>query len=72
MDAAILGLFLVTNTFVFDQVGALLLFEHLQLLLDATFFVLEKLHFELVYLPLLILINVVELTFFEVELRVLV
>ena len=68
VDAAVLGLLFITNAFVFNQVGALLLFKHLKLLLDTTFFVLEQLHFELVDLSLLILINVVEFTLFEVEL----
>ena len=68
MDAAVLGLLLVADALVLDQVRALLLLEHLQLLLDSTFLVLEQLLLELVDLTLLIFINVVELALFEIKL----
>ena len=72
VDAAVLGLLLVANPLILDQVRALLLFEHLELLLDSSLFIFEQLLLELVDFPLLILINVIELALFKIELTVFV
>ena len=72
MDATVLGLLLVTNPLKLYQVRALLLFEHLELLLDSSLLILEQFLLELVDFPLFILINVIELALLKVEFTIFV
>ena len=72
MDAAILGLLLVSYSLELNQVGALLFFEHLQLFFDSPFFIFEELLLELVNFTLLILVDVLKFSLLEVKLRVLI
>jgi len=72
MDAAILGLLLVSYSLELNQVGALLLFEHLQLFFDSSFFIFKELLLELVNFTLLILVDVLKFSLLEVKLRVLI
>ena len=72
MDAAVLGLLLIPDALILNQVRTFFLLKQRELLFDPLLLVLKQLLLELIDLPLLILINVVELALLKVKLTVLV
>lgn len=72
VDAAVLGLLFVADAFELEQVLALLLVQHVELLAYSALFVLKEFDFELINLLLFVLVNVLELRLFKGKLAVVI
>ena len=72
VNATILWLLFVPYPLVFNKVGTFLFFKHVQLLLDSLLFIVKEFLLKLINLSLLILVDIIELAFFEIVLAIFI
>lgn len=72
MNAAVLRLFLVSDPLELQQVLAFLLLEHVELLTDASLFVLKKLDLELINFLLFVFVDILKLRLLKSKLAVFI
>ena len=72
MDATILRLLFISDPLVLNQVGALLFLKHYELLFDLFLLIFKQFELKLIDFSLLVFVNIIELAFLEVKLRVFI